>query len=139
MVLQPYRKWFQRCAITSSLALSCLWSATSFAGSSCPAYVFSAATAATSPQAAKSQVITLQLAAGLLQPQLEEFIRQQFAVELIDWRVSAHYQWPAAFQISAANAAQLLDKLLHPYGLAITIYSNRTAVVNYRQAVEVRS
>src|SRR5690554_1024068 len=141
MVIQPCRKWFQRCAITGSLALSCLWSATSFAAASCPAYVFNAATLSDpfSQTASTNQGITLKLAAGLLQPQLEDFIREQFSVELIDWRVSVHYQWPAAFQISATNAEQLLEKLLRPYRIAITIYSNRTAVVSYRQSTEVRS
>ncbi|PHR66436.1 MAG: hypothetical protein COA51_02090 [Idiomarina sp.] len=69
---------------------------------------------------------------GLLQPQLEQFLRDQFDIETIDWRVSSHYQWPSNFTLTADSTEALLEQLLVPYTFVVTMYSNHAAIVSYR-------
>ncbi|MBR9908119.1 MAG: hypothetical protein GYB30_08690 [Gammaproteobacteria bacterium] len=137
MVSQPYRVFTHQYVITSSLALSCLWlasfSATAFAAT-CPAYVFSEATLpgqVLTPAAAIPRV-QLHLQQGLLKPQLEQFLKAHFPVDLVDWQVSAHYQWPSAFTLSADSAEQVVEKITQPYHFKITVHANRSAVVSYQ-------
>lgn len=72
------------------------------------------------------------LAAGLLQPQLEFLLQQQFAVELVDWQVSPHFRWPADYRLQAPSWDELLERLLKPYQLAVTLYPNKSATVRYQ-------
>lgn len=137
MVSQPYRTYVHKCVITSSLALSCLWSAsysaTAFAAT-CPAYVFSEATRtgqAFTPAKAVPQV-QLQLQQGLLKPQFIQFLKAHFPVDVVDWQVSAHYQWPSAFILRADSPEQILEQLTQPYQFKITVHANRSAVVGYQ-------
>ena len=75
------------------------------------------------------------LQAGLLQPQLETLLRQQFAVELVDWQVSPHFRWPADYRLQAPSWDELLERLLKPYQIAVTLYPNKSATVRYQSAV----
>lgn len=133
MVYQPSRTWIQPCVVASSLALSCLCSASVFAAT-CPTYLFSAASAQSpeAPIVLEHSAARLQLTEGLLQPQLEQFLTEHFSVDVIDWRVSAHYHWPSAFTLEAATAEEVLERLLNAYRLNVTIHANRSAVVSYR-------
>ncbi|CUA83566.1 hypothetical protein [Pseudidiomarina woesei] len=137
MVSQPYRVVTHKYVITSSLALSCLWLAsfsTTALAATCPAYVFSEATRAnqTSHSAAATPRVQLHLQQGLLKPQFEQFLKRHFPVDLVDWQVSAHYQWPSAFTLSADSAEQILEKITQPYQFRITVHANRSAVVSYQ-------
>lgn len=140
MVHKPCRTSVHQCVITSSLALSCLWSASALA-TSCPVYQFSSAangiqrTVQKTATKANSRQSQLTLEQGLLQPQLEQFLRDQFAIETIDWRVSPHYRWPTNFTLKAANAEALLEQLLAPYTFVVTMFSNHAAIVSYRYDV----
>jgi len=117
-----------------------LWSASALA-TSCPVYQFSSSAkgverivqnAATKTNRHQSQ---LTLEQGLLQPQLEQFLRDQFAIETIDWRVSPHYRWPTTFTLAAANAEALLEQLLAPYSFVVTMFPNHADIVSYRYDV----
>lgn len=134
MVYQPCRTMVQQCVIAGSLALSCLWS-TSVLARTCPVYKFSETVmqdTTSSTPSRRGEVVALELEKGLLQPQLEAFITTQFPVDTIDWRVSPHYHWPATFTLQAANAQEVLERLITPYQFAVTFYANRSAVVSYR-------
>ncbi|OZB06394.1 MAG: hypothetical protein B7X54_02295 [Idiomarina sp. 34-48-12] len=137
MVHKPCRTSVHQCVIASSLALSCLWSASALA-TSCPVYQFSSVSSE-APfdnriNAAKSsnRQTQLTLKQGLLQPQLEKFLRDQFAIKTIDWRVSPHYKWPANFTLKAVSAEALLEQLLVPYTFVVTMFSNHAAIISYR-------
>lgn len=137
MVFQPSRTFVHKHVITSSLALSCLWLASHTAtatASTCPAYVFSQSTRAGQALSVKpdSPRVQLTLEQGLLKPQFEQFLMQNFAVDLVDWQVSAHYQWPSTFTLSADSPEQILEKITQPYQFKITIHANRSAVVSYQ-------
>ncbi|RZQ56416.1 hypothetical protein CWI82_03680 [Pseudidiomarina tainanensis] len=152
MVVKPCRTSVHRYVIASSLALSCLWSTSVFA-TSCPVYQFSGVTALTQQQTQRqtepetrqakqqparmtdSRASQLVLHEGLLQPQLEQFLRKEFAVETIDWRVSPHYQWPTNFTLKASNAEALLEQILAPYTFVVTMFANHAAIVSYRYEV----
>lgn len=135
MVFQPYWTFVQKYVITSSLALSCLWSASLSAGS-CPTYVFSdtsfVGNSFPAPAAAARALRQLDLQQGLLKPQFEAFLLAQFPVDVVDWQVSAHYQWPSAFRLSGVDAEHILEQLTQPYKFKVTIHANRTAVVGYQ-------
>lgn len=152
MVVKPCRTSVHQYVIASSLALSCLWSTSVFA-TSCPVYHFSGiATPAlqltqrqTEPKTRQAnqppekvtniRASQLVLHEGLLQPQLEQFLRKEFAVETIDWRVSPHYKWPTNFTLKASNAEALLEQVLAPYTFVVTMFANHAAIVSYRYEI----
>lgn len=78
------------------------------------------------------QAVSFALQAGLLQPQLEQLLAQQFAIEMVDWQVSPHFRWPTDYRLHAPSWNELLERLLKPYQLAITLYPNNSATVRYQ-------
>ena len=136
MVYKSTWNGFQQCVVTSSLALSCLCAASAQASSACPVYQFTTPNHSSTIRAA---AVTLELQEALLQPQLEQFLKEHFAVAHIDWRVSAHFQWPTPYTLTAPTATAVLEQLLAPYALAVTFFPNHVAVVSYRQHQQVQS
>lgn len=74
------------------------------------------------------------LHAGLLQPQLEALLREHFKIQQVFWQVSPHFQWPADYRLSAPSWTELLDRLLKPYRLTVTLFPNHAAEVRYLDA-----
>ena len=136
MVYKSTWNGFQQYVVTGSLALSCLWSPSTFAVSVCPVYQFSNPNHSTAPRMAS---VTLKLRDDLLQPQLEQFLQKHFSVTRIDWRVSSHFKWPTDYTRTAPNATDVLEQILAPYSLAVTFFPNHVAVVSYRQTRQVQS
>jgi hypothetical protein len=85
-------------------------------------------------QGSAVQQVSFNLQAGLLQPQLELLLQQQFAIEMVDWQVSPHFRWPADYRLQAPSWSELLERLLKPYQLAVTLYPNNSAMVRYDTA-----
>lgn len=118
--------------VTLSLACSSVSSATN----GCPTFAFAALQPATLPTLAASELerVNFAMQSGLLQPQLEQLLQQQFATEVVDWQVSPHFRWPADYSLQAPSWHQLLERLLKPYQLAVTLYPNKSATVRYAAA-----
>ena len=100
----------------------------------CPTFAFDSLQLTLQPSTGVQalQPANFALQAGLLQPQLETLLQQQFAVELIDWQVSPHFRWPADYRLQAPSWEELLERLLKPYQLAVTLYPNKSATVRYQ-------
>lgn len=108
------------------------------AASSCAHFDFSAL--APSPGAAEALFEPVQFAmqTGLLQPQLEQLLQQQFSTEVVDWQVSPHFRWPADYSLQAPSWHELLERLLKPYQLTITLHPNKSATVRYARLAGAR-
>ena len=78
------------------------------------------------------QAISLQLEPGLLQPQIEAILVRHFDVDKVYWQASPHFRWATAYQLDAANYTAALTQILQPFGLQLTLYANRSAVVSMR-------
>lgn len=118
-------------------SLSFTTSSAAWAGSSgCPTFAFAALQDNLGQTHAGSalQQVSFALQAGLLQPQLEQLLQQQFDIEVVDWQVSPHFRWPADYRMHAPSWNELLERLLKPYHLAITLYPNKSAAVRYQSA-----
>lgn len=77
--------------------------------------------------------VSLQLHDGLLKPQLDLLLREQFGVQAIEWRASKHHLWPTIYLLRASSWRQLLQQMLEPYQLHVTLHANHTAVIDYQQ------
>jgi hypothetical protein len=120
-----------------SLAFVALPISASSAVHGCATFAFNTLqqTMAPSPLGADAQQVSFSLQAGLLQPQLEQLLQQQFAIEMVDWQVSPHFRWPADYRLHAPSWNELLERLLKPYQLAVTLYPNKSALVRYETAL----
>lgn len=127
MVNQPVRARVHLFATAGSLMFGCLWSAAVTAQVNCPPFNL---TAVVAPTAAGD--VSLQLTEGLLQPQLEALLARHFQIDMVDWQASPHHRWPADFRLQAPSWPELLERLLRPYRLAITLYPNRMARIAYQ-------
>ncbi|RUO61934.1 hypothetical protein [Pseudidiomarina insulisalsae] len=74
--------------------------------------------------------VQLTLRPGLLQPQIETYVKQAYAVDHLEWRASPHFRWSSDFVIESDNWNQALSKVLKPYQLQLKVFANRTAVVD---------
>lgn len=117
-----------------SVAMFALPSAAITSASGCTGFAFNALHQHAHVGATAEQV-SLALQAGLLQPQLEQLLQQQFAIEVVDWQVSPHFRWPADYRMHAPSWHELLERLLKPYQLAVTLYPNKSATVRYQSAL----
>lgn len=133
MVYVPYRAKVQLVAAAFSIILSCLWPA-SVNASSCPSYAFTVAppNAVNHPYYPAPIGVSMVFAAGLVRPQLEQYLMDYFAVRWIDWQIAADYRWAAPFQLNAPDHPQLLEQLLSSAALAVTIFANQGALVSYQ-------
>lgn len=86
-----------------------------------------------SQQLATDTTVSLQLHDGLLKPQLDLLLREQFDIQAIEWRASTHHQWPTEFLLKGTSWRQLLQQMLEPYQLRVTLHANHTAIVDYQQ------
>lgn len=80
-----------------------------------------------------AETVSLQLHDGLLKPQLDLLLREQFGVQVIEWRASTHHLWPTVYLLHGSSWRQLLQQMLEPYQLRVTLHANHTAVVDYQQ------
>lgn len=87
----------------------------------------------TPPSSADTDV-SLQLHDGLLKPQLDLLLREQFGVQAIEWRASTHHLWPTVYLLRGTSWRQLLQQVLEPYQLRVTLHANHTAVIDYQQS-----
>lgn len=101
------------------------------AASSCGRFDFSSLTLTPYTTEAVFEPVRFAMQTGLLQPQLEQLLHQQFSTEVVDWQVSPHFRWPADYSLQAPNWHELLERLLKPYQLAITLHPNKSATVRY--------
>lgn len=85
---------------------------------------------ATVPQQAKK--VAMLLREGLLKPQLTAILEKHFNIHLVDWQASPHHRWPSEYRVDAWSWAELLSRVLEPYGMQLIIHANRSAVVRYR-------
>ncbi|RUO78264.1 hypothetical protein [Pseudidiomarina taiwanensis] len=86
------------------------------------------------PLSESKPAVSAELNQGLLQPQVEQLIRAHLEVDWIDWQISPHHRWPADMRLDAPSWGELLQRLLKPYGIQLTIYANRSARLSYRGA-----
>lgn len=138
MVYQPSRAQARTLAAACYLVWGSMWSAPSLAAT-CPAFKVTTAPSTTASVTANLLAaadavapVSLELHAGLLKPQLETLLQQQFAVAVVDWQVSVHHRWPTDLRLTAPSWPELLRRLLRPYGMQLSIHSNHTAVVRYQ-------
>lgn len=75
--------------------------------------------------------VAIMLRPGRLQPQIERILEGHFQIKLVDWRASPHHRWPTEYRLEAWSWAELLTRMLEPYGLRITIHANHSAVIEY--------
>lgn len=76
--------------------------------------------------------VTVLLEPGLLQPQIESLLLQHFQVDKVYWQASPHFRWATAYQLEADSYNSALTQILKPFGLQLTLYANRSAVVSMR-------
>lgn len=82
------------------------------------------------PEQAKK--VAMLLREGLLKPQLTAILQKHFNIHLVDWQASPHHRWPSEYRVDAWSWAELLSRVLDPYGMQLIIHANRSAVVRYR-------
>lgn len=80
---------------------------------------------------AAGKKVAIMLSPGRLQPQIERILAGHFQIKLVDWRASPHHRWPTEYRLEAWSWAELLTRMLEPYGLRIVIHANHSAVIDY--------
>lgn len=78
-----------------------------------------------------SQWAQINLTPGLLRPQLEKLLKQHWGVQSVVWYAAGGHYWPTHYSMRAASWDELLENLLAPYQIKVTLHANHTAVVDY--------
>lgn len=71
------------------------------------------------------------LSAALLKPQLEALLAQHWGIQRVVWYADQHHVWPTDFELRAAHWDALLESLLAPYQLRVSLHPNAMAVIDY--------
>ncbi|RUO21135.1 hypothetical protein CWE08_05960 [Aliidiomarina iranensis] len=78
-----------------------------------------------------SQWAEIELKPGLLRPQLEQLLKEHWGIQNIVWYAEDGHYWPTRYAMRAATWDELLNTLIAPYHLKVTLHANHTAVVDY--------
>ncbi|RUO38789.1 hypothetical protein CWE13_03925 [Aliidiomarina shirensis] len=73
----------------------------------------------------------LELKPGLLRPQLEKLLKQHWGIQNVVWYAEDGHYWPTHYSLRAATWDELLETLIAPYHIKVTLHANHTAVVDY--------